>query len=62
MTYRLTECRVCQHVYCVEDSDYCPKCAAEHQAAGRRNVVGSPGHKVPARTLDMQEGNWSEWN
>ena len=62
MTYRLTECRVCQHVYCLEDTDHCPKCAQAHAQAGKRNNFISPGRRVPSRTLDMQEGNWSEWN
>ena len=62
MTYRLTECRVCQHVYCPEDTDHCPKCAREHADASNRLVRGDTGHRKPARNLDMQEGNWSEWN
>jgi hypothetical protein len=62
MTYRQTQCRVCQHVYCDEDTDHCPKCAREHEEASRKLYRGSTGRRVPARNLDMQEGNWDEWN
>ncbi len=62
VTYRQTQCRICLHVYCEEDSDHCPKCVRAHVEASNRRGGGSTGRRIPALNLDMQEGNWSEWN
>lgn len=58
MTAEQQQCRYCCHIF---SGDWCPKCEDAHAKFSRSDRGGDYGRKFGAPSLDMQEGNWEEW-